>query len=453
MEALLQTQQKQIKIQPNKNAITGNEQTLNKLNLSSDKTKTNSQICKKNGQEHNQQIQDNAQRCQVELSNLQNAFEKYSIFKSNNSKSIKQSDIMVDESDEYLVSFVFSRFGLQNQTIPQNSNTKFDYSNLKHQDSIQKSKPSQVFNLTSFKEDLSINPIDINGLYNLVGLVDQNKVILYYINQKQKNEIKINYDSIKSTTFNTCIKFSEDQQNFFAISDSEGAVVLYDLVNLQQIGLLQKQNKCVRVLNWQSPFVLTAAGKNNVIYNLDIRKKKYISQEFKLSQNNEVLSLSWNINKQDFISSGNNKEFTIWSSLKQNTPIFIQQNSHKFNVRALSWSSLKSNHFITGGGNEDGTLKLWDYHTQKNIYSVQTQNQITNILTPQNKFYGYFTTTYNSQSNPIEIWIEQSGSILQKKMNLVTEQQKILYGAISKFDDRMIASSSNGITTLWESFN
>ncbi|KAL4497346.1 hypothetical protein ABPG72_011281 [Tetrahymena utriculariae] len=476
MEVSSQIQQKQNNQQPNRDFKIDYEQKQTKLNLfQGNQTQSLSYGCNNSGQELTHQIQmnDNAQKCQVQLSNLQNAFEKYGIFKSSNSKSIKYSDIMVDESDEYLVSFLFNRFGLQNQNIPLNSNNKFDYSNLKHQDVIKKQKPSQVFNLSTFKEDLSINPVDINGLYNLVGLVEQNKVILYNINQKLKNEMKINYESIKSSVFNTCIKFSEEQQNFFAVSDSEGAVILYDLLSLQQIGLLQKQNKCVRVLNWQSPFVLTAAGKNNVvitinsfcstkinsfnilkkIYNLDIRKKKYISQEFKLSQNNEILYLSWNFNKQDFVSSGNNKEISIWSSRQQNAPIFTQLNSHSFNVRALSWSSLKSNHFITGGGNEDGTLKLWDYHTQKNIYSVQAKNQITNILTPQNKSHGYFMTTYNSQSNAIEIWLEQNGSTLEKKMNIITDQQKIIYGAISKLDDKAITSSLNGNTNLWENFN
>ncbi|EAR85624.3 WD domain, G-beta repeat protein (macronuclear) [Tetrahymena thermophila SB210] len=456
MEVLLQTQQKINQLHSIRKDNINNEQNLqtqNKLNSTNNKVQPKSNVCNKSDQALTKQAQENTQKCQIELSNLQNAIEKYNIFKCINSRSIKQSDIMVDESDEYLVSFLFSRFGEQNQKMQLNQNTKFDYSNQRHQDTIKKQKPSQAFNLSTFKEDLSINPLDINGQYNLVGLVEQKNIILYNINQKQKNEIKINYDSTKSTIFNTCIKFSEDQQNLFTVSDSEGAVVLLDLVNLQQIGLLQKQNKCVRVLDWQSPFVVTAAGKNNVIYNLDIRKKKYISQEFKLSQSNEVLSLRWNANKQDFVYSGSNKEISVWSSLQQNAPIFTQQSSHIFNVRALSWSNLKSNHFITGGGNEDGTLKLWDYHTQKNLYSVQAQNQITNILTPQNQFHGYFMTTYNTQSNAIEIWFEKNDSTLQKKVSLSTEQQKIVYGAISNFDDKVITSSSNGNFNLWESFN
>ena len=137
----------------------------------------------------------------------------------------------------------------------------------------------------------------------------------------------------------------------------------------------------VGVMEWRNRNLLTTGSKDYSICTRDIRTdmKKPVSQFRAHIQ--EVCGLKWS--EHDQLASGGNDnkvqpviQVFIWSDRK---PEQYQQkfSKHVAAVKGLAWSSLHKNILLTGGGNSDQNIHVWNTLSMQCTNSVATGSQVT----------------------------------------------------------------------------
>ena len=119
-------------------------------------------------------------------------------------------------------------------------------------------------------------------------------------------------------------------------------------------------------------------------------------------------------------------------------------------MKGISWSSLKRNNFITGGGKYDGKLILWDSFSGNSEVIIRIGSQICNIFHSISNYPGYFIT--NLGCNRIIIWREINNKI-QKVKELICHNQRIIYSTMNSRNEEIATSGNDGFIKFWNFFS
>lgn len=110
-------------------------------------------------------------------------------------------------------------------------------------------------------------------------------------------------------------------------------------------------------MSWYDDHILSTGSRDKSIMIHDIREKKVISTLEKHEQ--EVCGLEWSPNGTYLASGGNDNKIHIWDQRMNETPI-LTFDDHQAAVRALCWSPHQYGVLLSGGGNNDKSLKFWN---------------------------------------------------------------------------------------------
>ena len=121
-------------------------------------------------------------------------------------------------------------------------------------------------------------------------------------------------------------------------------------------------------------------------------------------------------------------------------------------MKGLCWSSLKHNNFITGGGKFDGSLRLWDSISGKNIQSINTNSQICNLVYSYQNYPGYFLCTLGYPTNKIIIWQESTFGSISKIEEIEGHAGRVLYCTVNSKKEEIVTSANDGFIKFWDCF-
>ncbi|KAL6980950.1 hypothetical protein U1Q18_022586 [Sarracenia purpurea var. burkii] len=143
-----------------------------------------------------------------------------------------------------------------------------------------------------------------------------------------------------------------------------------------QVRRLEGHEKRVGALAWNG-HVLTSGSLDRAIINHDVRvRNSWISRVQRHTE--EVCGLKWSGRSNVLASGGNDNLVYIWEASKMGSmpPQFLHRLSgHRGAVKALAWSPYDSDVLATGGGTEDGCIKLWNAQKGILINSVEVKAQ------------------------------------------------------------------------------
>ena len=267
-----------------------------------------------------------------------------------------------------------------------------------------------------------------------------------------------------------CNKFinSDDKNLKFVSSTTNGDLLLYD-VNSGFTDIILK--------NYDSP-VYTFDILNEVVFMgeesgrievLDIREShmnnKNIYYLYSHPGKNEVCKTVYSKNNNYVLSGGNDNNAIIFDF--RNYKI-LKSISHKGAIKGLSINT-NENYLVTGGGNKDKMIKLWDLKKVKQISETKANSQITALEFINNSTiftsFGYnenMSAVYNldydeldkencsdmqlcniSLSNSVQSEINDMKDIFNKQDEFERHYKRILYTSVDK-NNQYVANASEG---------
>ncbi|XP_054822009.1 cell division cycle 20.5, cofactor of APC complex-like isoform X2 [Prosopis cineraria] len=207
---------------------------------------------------------------------------------------------------------------------------------------------ARILDAPNLKNDFYLNIMDW-GKNNVLGIALGSD--LYLWNAENRNVIKL-FQAIGSD-YPTSVAWSEDSQ-FVAAGFMSSKLQLWDAETSKAVRSLEGHDGRIATCAWNG-HILTSGSQDKSIINHDGR--------------GNILA-----------SGGNENLLYIWDSAKMSSSNFLNCfNDHCAAVKALAWCPYQSDVLASGGGTQDGSIKLWNIQKGTCICSIDTKAQVCGL--------------------------------------------------------------------------
>jgi len=326
------------------------------------------------------------------------------------------------------------------------SSYPFFYENLPDPDTPNQrkipEKPFKVLEAPYLEDDYYLNLIDWSKS-NILGVALRSSIYLW--------------TATNSTVMKLCETPSEDEiytsvawnykGDILATGLSNGYLNLWDVNKMQMIrdDLEVHQNR-IGVVAWNTNHLFASGSRDKTILVRDIRipGRKSTIMRF-TGHRQEVCGLKWSPNDSQMASGGNDNKLFIWNLKKGDAE--AKFGDHKAAVKALAWSPHQNGLLLSGGGNNDKTIKFWNTLTLQQTKSIFTGSQVCNLIFSRNS--NEFVSTHGFSNNQIIIWKYPE---LEKIGVLEGHSSRVLYLALSPDGETIVTGAGDETLRFWHVF-
>ncbi|XVF08553.1 hypothetical protein REPUB_Repub07fG0013100 [Reevesia pubescens] len=171
----------------------------------------------------------------------------------------------------------------------------------------------------------------------------------------------------------TSVTWSEDARTL-AVGYMCSKLELWDAESSKLIRNLQGHRGRIASTAWNGHILTSGSGDKSIINN-DVRAGNHLTSCIKRHAG-EVCGLKWSIEGNRLASGGNDNLIYIWEASKISSSKFLHRlNDHCAAVKALAWSPYHHNVLASGGGLNDGCIKIWNTQNGICINSIETKAQ------------------------------------------------------------------------------
>lgn len=239
--------------------------------------------------------------------------------------------------------------------------------------------PELILDVPNLKDDFYLNLFDWSKFNEKIAIGIDNELYIWNANTKSSS-LLLNF-SEQSQAYVTSVKWMP-HTNIVAVAKSNTLIYLWDIEKEACIGQIKEHESRVGSLAWNE-FVLTSGSLNGIIMNHDMRCLKSARKisEFKFHEM-DICGLAWSNSGQILACGSDDKKVSLWdkSKLSSNSREPLQSLcDHNAAVKALAWCPW-NNLLATGGGKQDGTIKLWNSLSGVISKSIETDSQISALL-------------------------------------------------------------------------
>ena len=230
---------------------------------------------------------------------------------------------------------------------------------------------------------------------------------------------------------------------YLAAGVSTGKLEIWDLDRMKVIrDDLEDHSGRIGCIGWNSNNILASGSMDNSIMLRDMRIRGPQSTVMKLKGHKyEVCGLKWSPNGLQLASGGNDNKLFIWNVRKGTSE--ARFGDHKAAVKAITWSPHQNGLLLSGGGNNDKTIKFWNTLTMKNVKSVYTASQVCNLTFSKNS--NEFISTHGFNNNHVVIWKYPE---LTKVGVLEGHTSRVLYLGLSPDGETIVTGAGAADETL-----
>ncbi len=373
--------------------------------------------------------------------------EDYSINKTNN--SINNSINLNLKKQDSILSFSQKNRNIHSLPFLNSINNFFQNTNFllkkNHKRHISKTA-EKMLDAPNLLDNFYLNLLDW-GSKNILSVALSNEVYLLNTETFQTQLLMSLSENVKITSLSWI-----NSGTVLAIGNQFGEILLYDTIKLEKIRSMSGNYGRVGTLSWNN-YILSSGGKDQKIFNHDVRIKKHIISQLK-GHKGEICQLKYNNDGLLLASGGNDNLCLIWDVRKINNKLndisnyneingnkpLITINYHLGAVKAISWCPWIRNFIATGGGNNDQSIKFFNVDNNNLVNCINTGSQVCCLL--WNKREKELISSHGFNKNHICIWN-------YPKMNKVTElkghMMRVLYLTMSP-DECFIASGAGDET-------
>ncbi|KAG6542516.1 hypothetical protein Mapa_015986 [Marchantia paleacea] len=304
--------------------------------------------------------------------------------------------------------------------------------------------PERTLDAPELLDDYYLNLLDWSS-NNVVAIALGNTVYLWDATTSSIEELMTVGDEGPVTS----ICWAPDGQ-YIAIGLNNADVQLWDSHSLRQVRSLKGHCARVGALAWNGGPVLSSGGRDNVIFNHDVRIRDHITGRM-TAHEQEVCGLKWSPSGQQLASGGNDNLLHIWdaagASSQGPSPYLHRLDDHQAAVKALAWCPFQANLLASGGGTADRCIKFWNTHTGACVNSIDTQSQVCALQ--WSKHEKEILSSHGFSQNQLCLWKYPS---MVKMTELTGHTSRVLH--LAQSPDGYTVASAAGDETLrfWQVF-
>ncbi|KAL7615301.1 hypothetical protein Lser_V15G09145 [Lactuca serriola] len=306
-------------------------------------------------------------------------------------------------------------------------------------------KESRILDAPDLRDDFYMNIMDW-GKNNILAIALGRRLYLWNAANEGLHHI------FKPNALNdhpSSVSWSHDGKTL-AVGHSSSKIQLWDAETCKLIRRLEGHHAMVRATSWNG-HILTSGG-NKAILNHDARVRNSLVSEVK-AHRSRVCGLKWSMTGNLLASGGDDNVVYIWEASRMNSARFVHRfTNHVAAVKALAWCPYNFQVLASGGGTDDGCIKLWNTQQGTCITSVNTEAQICGL--EWNRHYkeivsGHGFSTNDDRKNTLSLWRYPS---MVKAGELSSHSSRVLQ--LAQNPDGLTLVSAGGDETLrfWEIF-
>ena len=325
------------------------------------------------------------------------------------------------------------------------------------------------------------NPLD-NFYFNILDIYDLSKIAigtkdnLLIINAdtylKKEKIIKIDTRNFMYSLINNSqiysVKFIDE--NLILTSNSQGELTITDIEKKVNIPILFNYNHSILTFDFYDDLVFFG-NDSGKICSLDFRENHInnnnIINLYSHTESTEICKVKFS-EKNKIILSGGNDDHCFLFDIREDK--VIKKIKHNAAIKGIAFNNNETE-FITGGGINDKTIKLFDFK-KLNLKSEKLCNsQITNLEFINNNFivssFGYndnmmvlykinYDKIIKESISPMKLYnldIQNQDKvidILEEEKFFEKHIKRILYMAKDINDKYIVSASCDGILNIWD---
>lgn len=228
-----------------------------------------------------------------------------------------------------------------------------------------------------------------------------------------------------------------------SLGTDDGFVETWDPTKMTKITRFDSHTLRVGNMQWINEHVVASSSRDRTIALYDTRANTVTMRLRNHKQ--EVCGLRWSPTCDLLASGGNEYRICIWS-LHKTTPVCCM-NYHKSAVKALDWNPHQRGILLSGGGNSDKTIKVFNSLSEKLIREVNVGNQVCNIRFSKNS--NQFVSTHGFTMNDISIWRFET---LEQTSKLEGHLNRVLYMCLSPDEETIATAAGDEVIKFWKVF-
>ncbi|KAL3622024.1 hypothetical protein CASFOL_034220 [Castilleja foliolosa] len=307
-------------------------------------------------------------------------------------------------------------------------------------------KEARIMDAPNYKCDFYVNLMDW-GKTNILAVALGAKLHLWNAGNLQ---IELLSEG-EGNDYPTSVSWSEDAR-ILSAGYNQSKIQLYDAEHLKpDVRLLEGHRKRVGAISWNG-HLLTTGSTDRAIINHDVRARNSVVSRIE-AHTSKVCGLKWSSTGKLLASGGNDNRVYLWDVRKMDSKQHMYRFSdHRAAVKALAWSPYDENVLASGGGTDDGSIKIWNTQKGTCISSTNTNAQITGLewnVHHKEILSGHGYSVESNSNNRLCLWRYPSMSRIGES---ATFGSRVL--ALSQSPDGLtvISAIEDETLRLWEVF-
>ncbi|KAL9420529.1 hypothetical protein AB3S75_038159 [Citrus x aurantiifolia] len=218
-------------------------------------------------------------------------------------------------------------------------------------------KEARILDAPNLRNDYYSNMMDW-GRNNILAIALGLELYLW----KQENgEVQKLLKVSGEDDFPTSISWSQDAKTL-AVGYMASKLQLWDAETSKLIRNLEGHDKRVATASWNhwNGHILTSGSQDKSIINHDIRVSNNVTSRIN-AHTAEVCGLKWSNEGNLLASGGDDNLVHVWDHSKMSSSKCLHRfRDHRAAVKALAWCPYQFNVLASGGGTQDGCIKIWN---------------------------------------------------------------------------------------------
>ncbi|XP_067677705.1 cell division cycle protein 20 homolog [Haliotis asinina] len=233
-----------------------------------------------------------------------------------------------------------------------------------------------------------------------------------------------------------------------AIGTCQGDILLWDATSMKVVKNFRTRDHChVGSISWSKDKLMSGSRKGRIsIY--DPRDPVVCTS---LSgHKRDVTNLKLSTDEEFLASGGDDGIVNIWSM--RNNSVYRRIESHKACAKALAWCPWRPSVIASGGGSNDGHIRLWHVHTGEKLTEVDTKSQVCSLL--WSSVCHELVSSHgvpNADKNSIHLWRTRLMK-LEQTTRLQQHSRRPLHLAISPDGTTLASLGADENLCLWRCF-
>ncbi|KAI4351186.1 hypothetical protein L6164_005566 [Bauhinia variegata] len=230
----------------------------------------------------------------------------------------------------------------------------------------------RILDAPNIRNDYYLNIMDWGKNNILAVALDSD---LYLWNADNRNVLKL-FQATEGD-YPCSVAWSEDTK-FVAVGFMQSKLQLWDAEASKPVRNLEGHDRRVAAIAWNG-HILTSGSQDKSIINHDVRVRNNVVSRLN-THREEVCGLKWSSRGNILASGGNENLIYIWDSSKMSSSNFLHRlKEHRAAVKPLAWCPYQSDVLASGGGTQDGCIKLWNVQKGTCICSIDTKAQVCGL--------------------------------------------------------------------------